>query len=468
MTFGLRPLLRARPGTLAAMSRRHAAVDEPMNPRASFADRRVVAIQIGQFALVGAIALVIVGLATSLASRRVGEREAITDARSSAVIKAQGLVQPAITDGILAGSKAEIARLDGVIRRDVLDGSLVRVKIWNRAGNILYSDEPLLTGEHYQLGAGELRSIDSGVIEAEVSDLAKPENRYEVSYGKLLEVYLPIHTPSQTPLLFEAYYRYSLVAQSGSRLWHSFAPISLGALVMLELVQIPIAWSLARRLRMRLRERELLLHRALEASDVERRQIASDLHDGAVQDLAGVAYALSAAARRESAHGSEADSFIIEKSAESIRGSIRALRSLIADIYPPDFDEVSFDSAITDLMARASDRGLHTELDIQLADPLADSAARLLYRTTQEGLRNTLDHAEASSLTVSVKQGNGIAILEIVDDGRGFDPKDTPKSRAQGHFGLVALRGLVTDAGGRLDVRSAPKAGTTLRVEVPL
>jgi two-component system NarL family sensor kinase len=450
------------------MRRRNAAADEASSPRVRFADRRVVAIQVGQFALVGAIALIVVGFATSLASRRVGEREAITNARSSAVIKAQGLVEPAITDAFATGSGTAIAQLDSVIRRDVLDGSLVRVKIWNRAGEILYSDEPLLTGEHYQLGAAELTSIDSGVIEADVSDLAKPENRYERSYGKLLEVYLPIRTPSQKPLLFEAYYRYSLVAQSGSRLWHSFAPISLGALVMLELVQIPIAWSLARRLRMRLRERELLLHRALEASDVERRQIASDLHDGAVQDLAGVAYALSATARRERARGSEADSSIIEDSAESIRGSIRSLRSLIVDIYPPDFDEVSFDSAITDLISRATDRGLRTELDIQLPDPLPDSGARLLYRTAQEGLRNTLDHADASSLTVRVKQRDGLAILEMIDDGRGFDANDATKSRAEGHFGLVALRGLVTDAGGRLDVRSAPDEGTTLRVEVPL
>ncbi len=183
----------------------------------------------------------------------------------------------------------------------------MRVKIWNADGKILYSDEPRLIGEPYALGADELRSISSGAIDADVSDLSKPENRYERDSGKLLEVYLPIRTPSGETLLFEAYYRYSLVEHIGSRLWRSFAPIALGALLMLELVQIPFAWSLARRLRARLQERELLLHRALEASEVERRQIASDLHDGAVQDLAGVAYALSAAARREEAHGSAAD-----------------------------------------------------------------------------------------------------------------------------------------------------------------
>ena len=56
----------------------------------------------------------------------------------------------------------------------------------------------------------------------------------------------------------------------------------------------------------------------------------------------------------------------------------------------------------------------------------------------------------------------------MVDDGRGFDAHDATQSRAAGHFGLVALRGLVTDAGGQMEVRSMPDQGTTLHVEVPL
>lgn len=450
------------------MTNRDDAVDEIVHPRARLADRRVVAIQVGQFALAGAIALLIVGLATAVASRRIGEREAITDARSSAVIKAQLVVEPEMSDDLLTGSTAAIARLDRVVRRDVLDGSVVRVKIWDSHGKILYSDEPRLIGEPYVLGADERVSLASGAIEASVSDLSKPENRYERSSGKLLEVYLPIHTPSGTTVLFEAYYRYSLVEHIGSRLWGSFAPIALGALLMLELVQIPIAWSLARRLRMRLRERELLLRRALEASDVERRQIAGDLHDGTVQDLAGVAYALSAAARRGQAHGSAADAKLVEDAAESIRGSIRSLRSLIVDIYPPNFDEISFDSAVTDLLSRASDRGLHVDVEIALDHKLPDSAARLLYRAAQEGLRNALDHADARSVRLRIDQRNGIATLDLVDDGRGFDAAQATMSRAAGHYGLVTLRGLVTDAGGKMDVRSVPEAGTTLHVVVPV
>jgi len=445
-----------------------AVVEDVATTRSRFADRRVVAIQVGQFALAGAVALVIVGLATAVASRRIGEREAITDARSSAVVKAQTVVEPVLTDGLAAGSAAARASVDAVVRREVLDESLVRVKIWDRTGKVLYSDEPRSIGQQYRLGADELRSIDAGVIEADLSDLTKPENKYERRYGKLLEVYLPIRTPGGKALLFEAYYRYALVQQNGSRLWRSFAPISLGALLMLELVQIPIAWSLARRLRLRLRERELLLRRALEASDLERRQIASDLHDGAVQDLAGVAYSLSATARRRDAAVPPDDARIIEDSAETIRHSIRSLRSLIVDIYPPDFGEVSLESAMADVLAPASEHGLRVDLDIEENERYPDSTARLLYRTAQEGVRNVLAHAEAGSVSVHVVRRDGVAIIEVVDDGRGFDPGQAMTTTASGHLGLVALRGLVTDAGGRFSVRSSPGSGTTVHAEVPL
>lgn len=429
--------------------------------------RRLVAWQVGQFALAGIVALLIVALATSIASRRVGEREAIADARITTVIRAQGLVTPVLTDDLTAGDESAINRVDEVVRRDVLDDSLVRVKVWTADGRIVYSDEPELIGTSWRLGADELESMATGRIEAGVSDLSEPENIYERGAGKLLEVYLPVTTPSGEVLLFEAYYRYGLVTSQGDRLWRSFAPIAIGALVLLELVQIPLAWSLARRLRQRMRERESLLHRALEASDIERRQIASDLHDGVVQDLTGVAFALSAASRRD--HDPTADAAVIAESADSVRDSIRDLRTLLVDIYPPDFGEVTFESALSDLLARADERDIDTRLDTTaLRDPLPDPVARVLYRSIQEGVRNALDHAGASTIAVTVGTENAGAYASVADDGTGFDPALITERHADGHLGLTALRGLITDAGGSLDITSQPGSGTTICATVPL
>ena len=417
--------------------------------------------------LAGLVAVLIVGFATAIASRRIGEREAIVDARTTALVRAQGVVEPAVTDGLLTGDAPAVAKVKAVVESAVIDKSLVRVKIWTRAGLIVYSDERRLEGLTYKLGADEIAAIDSGRIEADVSDLSAPENRFERPQGKLLEVYLPIRTPNGQRLLFEAYFRYEAVSAAGARIWRSFAPISLGALIVLELIQVPFAWSLARRLRQRQREREALLRQALDASDLERRRIAADLHDGVVQDLTGVAYALTGAARQpdlptETAHE-------LERSATGVRTGVKALRSLLIDIYPPNLAEIGLSSALTDLVARAELRDLTATLDTtHLQEPLPGPIAALLYRCAQEGLRNVFAHSRARSVVVRVATEQTRAVLDVRDDGVGFDVKRAGSSVSRGHFGLQGVEDLVRAAGGTTAVRSSPGNGTELHVEVPL
>jgi signal transduction histidine kinase len=431
-------------------------------------DRRwTVARPVAQFALVGLVAVVVVGVVTAVASRRVGQREAIVDARTTTLVKAQTVVEPVVTDGLLTATPSAVAAVDAAVRHGVLDRSLVRVKIWTRNGTIVYSDESALRGTAYTLGADELAAVDRGVIEAEVSNLAKPENRFERPFGKLLEVYLPIRTPSGTRMLFEAYFRYDAVSASGSRIWHSFAPVSIGALVALELVQIPLAWSLAHRLRERQREREQLLARALAASDDERRRIAGDLHDGVVQDLAGVAYSLAGSSREQKASTEVAG--LLDRSAAQVRESIKSLRSLLVDIYPPKLADAGLESALADLLAGVKTRGVQPTLDVDAgAEHLPEDVARLLYRSAQEGVRNVLAHAHADSIDIRVRVAADAATLTLTDNGSGFEPAIIETRAKEGHLGLRGLGDLLAHSGGSLRVTSSPGAGTTLRVEVPL
>jgi hypothetical protein len=122
------------------------------------------------------------------------------------------------------------------------------VKIWLADGTIVYSDEHRLIGSKYSLGTDEQAALRDGTTEAEISDLKRPENRFERRFGKLLEVYLPIRDTAGRELVYEDYERYSSVAASGRRLWLSFAPAILGALALLCLIQIPLAWRATRRL----------------------------------------------------------------------------------------------------------------------------------------------------------------------------------------------------------------------------
>ncbi|MEY2569096.1 MAG: two-component system, NarL family, sensor kinase [Actinomycetota bacterium] len=428
----------------------------------------MVARQVAQFALAGVITVAVVGLGTAIAARRVGEREAITEARATTVARAQGLLAPVLTDGILTGDPDAFARVATVVRAGILDDSLVRVKLWTGAGRIVYSDEPRLVGATYRLGEDDLASLRTGAIEAQVSDLTQPENRFERPFGRLLEVYLPVETPSGEPLLFEAYYRYDAVVSSGARLFRAFAPIALGALVLLQLVQVPLAWSLARRLRRRVNEREALLQRTLDAADVERRQIASDLHDGVVQDLAGVAFSLSGASR-QLAGDDPLRAELLETAAEQVRGNIQALRSLLVEIYPPNLQDEGLETALTDLLAAVRTRGIRAELDASaFRVAVAPGVAQLLYRGAQEALRNVVRHADATSVHVRLAAVDGSARVEVTDDGRGFDREQAAARATEGHLGLRSLAGLVTDAGGTMHVASDPDVGSTVTIEVPV
>jgi signal transduction histidine kinase len=242
--------------------------------------------------------------------------------------------------------------------------------------------------------------------------------------------------------------------------------VSIGGLIALELVQIPIAWSLARRLRARQREREQLLHQAVESSLTERRRIASDLHDGVVQDLAGVAYGLAGAARTQK---SASTAELLERSADQVRDSIKSLRTLLVDIYPPKLAEAGLPAALTDLVATASARGLRTALDVErLTSGLPDAVAALVYRAAQEALRNVVTHSGATAVAVTAASEDGRVELDVVDDGVGFDSATADQRADEGHLGLRGLADLAEAVGGRLEVDSGVGSGTRLHLEVPV
>jgi two-component system, NarL family, sensor kinase len=392
-----------------------------MDEQPAGSPRWPVARPIVQFFLVGLVAVAVVGIATAVAARRVGQREAIVDARTTTLVKAQTVVEPVVTDGLLTAQPAAVRTVDAAVRRGVLDRSLVRVKIWTREGRIVYSDEPRLRGASYNLGRDELAALDKGVIEAEVSDLKKPENRFDRQFHKLLEVYLPIRTPDGQRLLFEAYYRYDAVSASGNRIWKSFAPVSIGALVALELIQIPIAWSLARRLRERQRERERLLQQAIDASDTERRRIAGDLHDGVVQDLVAASYSRSGSAERANRSGRPDDSHVLRSAAETVHRGIRSLRSLLVEIYPPSLHTSGLSAVLADLASTVSDRGVDVHLSVPDEIDAVPEAEELVFRVAQEALRNVVSHAQATQVDVELRRVDYLLVLTMADDGVGFD-----------------------------------------------
>lgn len=439
----------------------------------SAAITRTRRIAVLQFALTGLTALALVAVGAAWASRAAGTDEAVRDARDVTTIYAHGIIEPELTIELLRGDAEAMSDFDGLVRDRVLrDPSIARIKIWSQDGRIVYSDEPRLTGNVFVLDAETLGSFDTGEAQAEISDLEGPENRYEDQDEQLLEVYLAIDGPDGEPLLFEMYFLYDAVVESAGRIGLQFAPTVFGGLLLLELVQIPLAWRLASRLSREQERREDLLQQAIDASDLERRRIARDLHDGTVQELAGVAYTLAGVGEQLAHAGDQERATAVRTAAEETRRSIGALRSLFIEIYPPNLHETGLEQAISGLLTPLAARGVETTLRFDTDDGTDQSLSRrveaLFFRAAQEALRNVARHAQATAVGVQVAVAGATATLRIQDDGVGFDVASTgPSQEPTGHVGLRLLADLAVEAGGRLDITSPPQGGTIVTLMVP-
>ncbi len=420
---------------------------------------------VAAFLLPALLVLTVVGVFLAIEQRRIATAEAIRDARTLTNLEATDVVGPALTDAALVPGPAYDA-LDRIVRERVLGSHVVRLKIWDASGRVVYSDDQRLVGKKFRLGEDERAVLETGRTSAEVSELDDAENLDERSFGKLLSVYQGVRTPSGTPLLFETYQPYTVISDNSRRMWLASLPVLVGGLILLYLVQAPLAYVMARRLRAAQEEREALLLASLAASDRERSRIAADLHDGVVQGLSGTSMSLSAAAANLKGSDGPAAGALTTAAAD-LRRWIRELRSLVVTITPPALHAQGLAVSLSDLAASLEVRGLGVEVDVRDVDDLDEATEALLYRAAQEGVRNVVRHAAASYVRLTVAREGDRLVLRLRDDGRGIDPADR-SARRRGSVGLDLLTNLVTAQGGQLDVESAEGHGTELVVALPV
>jgi signal transduction histidine kinase len=421
-----------------------------------------------QFVVVGLVVAVLLAWVTGILGAQLAQEQAIDDARETTTLLAETVVEPALSSGLLDTEAGDLDRFDRLVRSRVLRGEVLRVKVWDSEGRIVYSDEPRQIDQVFSLGDEEQEVLADGGSDAEVSDLSKSENVLDQQLGRVLEVYSRVEAPGGEPLLFELYLSDANLEQRANELFRLFRPLTVGGLLLFLLLTTPLVWVLSRRADAAAADRERLLLMAAEASDAERRRVARDLHDGVVQDLAGTSFALSGIAR-DSATADTVDrdrlSSDLERLADAVRRSLLSLRSLLVEIYPPSLAGAGLGAALQDLVATAQESGVDVQLDVSGAEGLPDDTVALIWRTAQECVRNAMRHASPDHLVVTVRGGEGasMATLTVADDGVGFD---TAASLPSDSFGLRGLRDLAAEAGGILTVESSPGGGTTVHLEV--
>ena len=419
-----------------------------------------------RYALGTLLATVVIVLGGYAVLRSVAIDEAKRDTETK-VIEAGQLVESALADGLLTGESSALGAIDDVVLGRVLSGSVVRVKIWSQDGRVLYSDDPGQIGGQFTLDSDQRRLLLEGGAEVEVSGLDRPENARDRGQGALIEAYTNIRTPSGTPVLFEIYERLDSVTARARRLLRELAPPVLGAIALLVLVQVPLVWSLIRGLQRGHDEREALLANAIAASNRERRRVAAYLHDGPVQDIAGVAFSLAPLADSAVAHGATADASTLTAAIGNLRYSIRDLRALLVDLHPPHLSAAGLEAAIRDLVSPLEARGIETETSVVGMEYLDQEQEALVYRVAQEALRNVVDHARATRVRVDVTGEPGVARLIVADDGCGFTQEQRARRADEGHLGLSLLEELARQSGAEIGIRSSPGEGTTVELEVP-
>jgi signal transduction histidine kinase len=207
------------------------------------------------------------------------------------------------------------------------------------------------------------------------------------------------------------------------------------------------------------------LHTSLVAGEVERSRWARELHDETLQGLGGLRLLLSSAVRRgEPEHAKKA----MEEAVAHIEREIENLRAIISELRPAALDELGLRTAIEALLDRHRDQnGLQIEQALTLPGPAATSERldseieSTVYRLVQEALSNIVKHSEADKVRVAIGEANGELLVEVKDDGVGFDTNDSSHG-----FGLLGMQERVGLAGGTLSVSSG-EHGTLVFAWVP-
>ena len=208
--------------------------------------------------------------------------------------------------------------------------------------------------------------------------------------------------------------------------------------------------------------------RIVEAQEAERARLAQEIHDGPAQALSNAIFQVDFIDRVF-----ESDPSMARTELRFLRDLLRRelgdVRSFLTQLRPPVLDELGLDGAILDTIAtQVALSGLHIEPRLGApTDGLTEAAQTVALRVVQEALQNVRKHAAATNVVVATMPDNGAWVLEIRDDGRGFDT-GAVAARGRRNFGLQFMRERAGLAGAQFEVRSRPDAGTVVRLAIPM
>lgn len=445
-----------------------------------------------RYLLLSLVVVVFGGGVAAFALGQLIETSAINRTTSVTALYVDGFIAPQLQSLATSPdlSAAELASLERLHDDAALSEKVVSFRIWSTDGRVLYSPFPALIGQHFDM-TGERGQAARGEVIGDISDLSDPENVYErQQWSHLIEIYLPVReTGSSRVIAVAEFYQLpdELEAEVSRDRFIAWGLIGgatiLAYLALARVVQQGSATILRQQAELQARVGELsgLLDQNARLSDrirqaaarstalteLERRRIGSDLHDGPSQTLALAMLRLDAVETRLDAAGQTGDADL-----RDVRGAMEAalkdMRSIAAGLRTPELERASPGEIVLRAVAEherwAAAPAVVDVEGIPGAAPLATKIA--LYRILSEALSNAARHGRGAAVEVRVTHGDeGSLVVEVSDKGPGFDAKQKP---GEGHLGLAGMRERAELLGGGFELESAPGVGTRVRVSLPL
>lgn len=388
-----------------------------------------------------------------------------------------------------------LASLDTLLTDTPLGKRIVAFKVWGADGTILYSTNPVLTGQKFAIGPG-LSGAFAGEVRSHISDLGEPENEYErQQWSRLIETYAPVRVEgTSTIVAVSEFYQTTdeLEREVRAAQLRSWLVVGVATLMMYVLLAGLVGGAsntiVAQQSELRdkvvqltalLAQNEQLHERVRRAAarttalnERYLRRISADLHDGPGQDLglallriealADVCAACVVAVARGRA---VSDDFRTIQSA--LQSALAELRAISAGLRLPEIGRLSLaetvERAVRDY-ERKTGQGVALAV-IGVPDEAPLPVKITLYRLLQESLANSFRHAGGVDQRVQIAGSDGQLLVEVADGGKGFDPQTVTRD---GHLGLAGMRERVEILGGAFEVRSAPDRGTVIVARLPL
>lgn len=452
-----------------------------------------------RFVLLSALVMVVGGLILGWwIDRRIFEVVAADNVTMAGVF-VDSTVAPHIAElpSLDAITPAQEAHLLQLLRNNVASGRYVAVNLWRLDGTLLYStldnpvSDPAAAADVARALQGQFVSRETGSIRA-----APPGTEVAGDGTRYLETYYAVrHPASGEPLAVVSFYQdldflRASVLLVRLQTWLAIASATVAMYLLLFSIVRQGSDTIEQQRAALNRSRRTIQQAAVRAAalnEASMRRLGAELHDGPAQDL-GIAlmrmeplraavdrHVAAMRARGDGRHPGGTPDLDLEAAAydlalihSALESSLREVRNMAGGLRLPELSALDVAASIE---KAALDYTRKTGRAVEVSGPsrLEGSAAlkSAAYRIVQEALNNGYQHGSPAHQRVRYARTGDRLLLEVADDGAGFDPAQLPRHPRR-PLGLAGLQERAEILGGRLEVRSAPGQGTTVRAFLPL